>query len=116
MIIEVFESPDSTEASIEIEIENLDVSRVLPFNGTVGERISKEELKSLLNELQSLEDLSMNEPESYFALKVSVRLDDDADLGDKTPFDIPHHVALNVVLESILQKLGTSDSLQIRIY
>ena len=115
MIIEVFE-PASNETPIEIKIENVDVSRVLPFNGTVGEQISKEELKSLLNELQSLEDLNINEPESYFALKVSVQLDDDANLGEKAPFDIPHHVALNVVLESILQKLSTSDSLQIRIY
>ena len=115
MIIEIFESTNA-ENPIEIEIENIDVSRVLPFNGTVGERISKEELKSLLNELQPSENLNMNEPESYFALKVSVWLDDDAALRDKAPFDIPHHIALNVVLESILQKLDTFDSPQIQIY
>ncbi len=114
MIIEVFESANN-EVSIEIEIENVDVSRVPPFNDHVSEPISREKLESLLTKIQPLEDLDMAEPESYFAQNVSVRLDDDAALGDTAAFDLPHHIAVRVVLESILQKLGTSDSLQIRI-
>lgn len=115
MIIEVFESTDSTEALIEIKVENVNVSRVPPFNANVGERISKEQLKSFLNKLDSAEGVNMDEPESYFAQQVFVWLDDDAALGARTPFDIPHHIAVRVVLESILQKFEISDSMQIRI-
>ena len=115
MIIEIFESANA-ETPIEIEIENVDVSRVIPFNANVGERISKEKLESFLNELDSAEDVNRGEPESYFAQQVSVWLDDDAALGDRTPFDIPHHIAVRVVLESILQKFEASDSMEIRIY
>ena len=114
MIIEVFESA-SNETPIEIKIENVDVSRVPPFNRIVGERISKEELKSLLNEVKPSENLNMDEPESYFAQKVAVWLDDDSVLGGVTPFDIPHHIALYVVLENILQKLDKSNGVEIRI-
>ena len=114
MIIEVFESPN-IEIPIEIEIENVDVFRVLPFNDNVGERISKEELKSLLNEVLPSEDLNMNEPESYYAQAVSVWLDGNISHENVTPIDIPHHVGLRLALESILQKYSTSDSLQIRI-
>lgn len=114
MIVEIFECAN-TEIPIEIEIENVDVSRVIPFNANVGERIPKEKLESLLNELAFTEDVNMDEPESYFAQHLSVWLDDDTALGERTPFDIPHHIAVRVVLESILQKLEPSDSMQIRI-
>lgn len=115
MIIEVFESIDSNEAFIEIKVENVEASRVLPFNNNVGERISKEKLKSLLNGVKPLENLNMDEPDSYFAQKVAVWLDDDSVLGSLTPFDIPHHIGLYVVLENILQKLDKSDGVEIRI-
>lgn len=114
MIIEVFES-DSNEASIEIEIENVDVSRVLPFNDNVGERISKEKLISLLDEIRTAEDVNMDEPETYFAEKVSVWLDGNIAPKGAVPFDIPHHEALRLVLESILQEYSTSDDLDILI-
>lgn len=115
MIVQIFKCAND-ETPIEIEIANVDVSRVIPFNANVGERISKEKLELLLNELGFTEDINMDEPEIYFAQQVSVWLDDDTVLGYRTPFDIPHHIAVRVVLESILKKLELSDSMQIRIY
>ena len=115
MIIEMFESADSNDAFIEIKIENVEASRVHPFNDNVGERISKEELKSLLNEVRPSEDLNMDEPESYFALKISVWLDGNFGLDRTTPIDMPHHMAVSLVLESVLEKYKTCDDFQILI-
>jgi len=114
MIIEVFESANN-EVTIEIEIDNVDVSRVLPFREHVGERIAKEELKTLLTEVGPIEAVNPDEPESYYAQNVPVWLDGNIDPGAATSIDIPHHIRLRVVLESVLQKYGTSDALQILI-
>ena len=115
MIIEVFESANSNDAVIEIEIKSVEVSRVLPFNENVGERISKEKLKSLLNEVRPSEDLNMDEPESYFAPNISVWLDGNLDLDQAARINIPHHIAVRLVLESVLEKYKTYDDLQILI-
>lgn len=114
MIVEIFKCAND-ETPIEIEIENVDVSRVIPFNTHVGERISKEKLESLLNELCTSEHVNMQEPETYFAQKVSVWLDGDIAPSGIAPFDIPHHEAIRLVLESILHKNLTSDELYIQI-
>lgn len=115
MIIEVFESADSNEAFIEIKVENVDASRVLPFNNNVGERISKEKLKSLLNEVKPSENLNIDEPESYFAQNISVWLDGNLDLDQAARINIPYHIAVRLVLESVLEKYRAYDDLQILI-
>ncbi len=114
MIIEVFESAND-EATIEIEIDNVDVSRVLPFRENVGERIAKEKLKTLLTEVGPIEAVNPDEPENYYAQNVPVWQDGDIGTEKTTLMDIPHHIRLRVVLEGVLQKYGTSDNLQIRI-
>ena len=114
MIIEVFESTDSDEAFIKIKVENVDASRVLPFNNNVGERISKEKLKSLLSEVQPSKDLNVDEPENYFARDISVWLDD-LNLDRTISIDIPHHIGISLVLESVLEKYKIHKDLQILI-
>lgn len=115
MIIEVFESSNS-ETPTEIKVASVDVSRVLPFRDYVAIQITKEKLKSLLGEIQPFEDINLEEPESYFAQEVSVWLDDNIGSESATLIDdIPHHIGLRLVLESILQKYSTSDDLQILI-
>lgn len=115
MIIEIFESADSNNAFIKIEIKKVEVSRVRPFKDNVGERIPKEKLKSLLNEVQPVENLDMDEPESYFAPNISVWLDGNLDLDQAARINIPYHIAVRLVLESILEKYRTYDDLQILI-
>lgn len=114
MIIEVFEST-SNEAVIEIKIDNVNVSRVSPFADYVATQIRKEKLKTLLDEILPFEDVNPEEPESYFAQEVSIWLDGNIFPRNATLIDIPHHVGLRLVLESILQKYDTSDNLQILI-
>ena len=114
MIIEVFELTNN-KASIEIKIGNVNVSRVSPFRDYVATQITKEKLKALLDEILPFEDVDPEEPESYFAQQVSVWLDGNITSENVTLIDIPHHIGLRLVLESILQKYGGSDNLQILI-
>lgn len=114
MIVEVFESANN-EATTEIKIDSVDVFQVLPFCDKVATLLTKEELEALLAAVRPTEEVNMKEAESYYAQDISVWQDGNIPPGNITPIDIPHHIGLRVVLESVLQKYGTSDNLQIRI-
>ena len=114
MTIKVLKSADN-EAIAEIEIDSVNVFRVLPFCDKVGALLTTEELKALLAKIQPTEGLNIDELENYYAQKISVCKDDNMPAGNTTPIDVPHHIALRIVLESVLQKYGTCDNLQIQI-
>lgn len=114
MIVEVFES-STTESTTEIRIDNVDVYRVIPFRDYVGRQIAIGELKVLLDEVLPFEDVNMDEPEYYYAQKVPVWLDGNIVHEKAAMIDMPHHIGLRFVLESVLQKYNTSDNIHIRI-
>ena len=114
--IEILQPGDTIEGEPtireEIEIEGIEPSRIAPVNMKVGIPIAMTELLNLITEIKPIEQPRPDELDSYYARRVPVY--EDGDLSTKE-FDLPHHIGLRVVLESVLQKYGTSNNLQIRI-
>ena len=116
--IEIFPQEDAEEdeptikKKIEIEIEGIEPSRIAPVGMIVGSPIAMTELLNLITEIKPIEQPQQEELDSYYAQRVLVY--DDGDLSAKT-LDLPHHIGLRVVLESVLQEYGSSDNLQIQI-
>jgi hypothetical protein len=115
--IEILEQVDAEEGKTTlreaIKIEGIEPSRIAPVNMKVGSLIPMTELLNLIAEIKPIEQPQSEElDDSYYAQGVSVY--EDGDLSSKT-LDLPHHIGLRVVLESVLQKYGTSDNLQIEI-
>ena len=114
MIIEVFESAN-TEPFIAIKIENVDVSRVFPFRDHVGIQLKKEKLKAMLDEVCPYKGVNTDELEYYYAQQIPVWLDGNITHENAIPIDVPHHIGLRLVLESVLRKHDPSDLLQFLI-
>lgn len=116
VIIEILQSGDTTEdeqtIKEKIEIEGISPSRITPVNTKVGIPIPMTELLDLITEIEAIEQPQQEELDNYYARRVPVY--EDGDLSPKA-LELPHHIGLRVVLESILQKYGTSNNLQIRI-
>ena len=115
--IEILEQVDAEEGEPkireEIRVERIEPSRVAPVAVKVGSLIPMTELLNLIAEIKPIEQPQSEElDDSYYAQGVSVY--EDGDLSSKT-LDLPHHIGIRVVLESVLQKYGPSDNLQIRI-
>jgi len=111
MIIRVLEHKDEEPVVLdEIEIKEVNPMRVTPV--CVGNSLSIQELKELLGQIQPLEPSKPEEPESYYAQNVTAWRDGSLSSG---LLDIPHHIGLRVVLESILQRYSTSNHLLIQI-
>jgi hypothetical protein len=114
--IEILEQVDAEEGKTTlreaIKIEGIEPSRIAPVNLKVGIPIAMTELLNLITEIKPIEQPQQEELDSYYARRVPAY--EDGDLSAKE-FDLPHHIGLRVVLESVLQKYGTSDNLQIEI-
>ncbi len=117
--IEILERVDSEEDEPTIReeirivrIEGIEPSCITPVNMKVSILIAMTELLNLITEIKPIEQPRQEELDSYYALRVPIY--EDGDLSAKE-INLPHHIGLRVVLESVLQKYGTSDNLQIRI-
>lgn len=116
MVIEIIQSGDTKEneptIKEKIEIEGIDPFRITPVNTKIGSPISMAELLKIISEIDAIEQLQQEALDNYYARKVPVY--EDGNLSSKQ-LDLPHHIGLRVVLESVLQKYGKSDNLQIQI-
>lgn len=114
--IEIFQPGKTTEdeSAIKktIELEGIDFFRITPVNTKVGARIPMTELSDLIAKIEPIEQPQQEELDSYYAQHVFVY--EDGDLSPKK-LDLPHHIGLRVVLESVLQKYGTFNNMQIQI-
>ena len=110
--IEILQPGDTTEDKPTIEIEGIDPSRITPVNMKVGVLIPMTELSNFITEIKPIEQPQPEELDSYYAQHVTVY--EDGDLSSKE-LGIPHHIGLRVVLESVLQKYGTFNNIQIQI-
>jgi len=71
------------------------------------------ELPDFINEIKPIEQPKQEELDSYYAMQVPVYNDGNLSTED---LDLPHHIGLRVVLESIVRKYGnTSEDLYIHI-
>ncbi len=95
-----------------VEIEEIQLSRIAPVDIQDGIPIPMNQLSKFINKISPLEELQSEEPESYFAQQISVYHDGNLSLKE---LDIPHYIGLRVVLENVLQKYGTSETLKIKI-
>ena len=95
-----------------IEIEGIDPFRITPVNMKISDRIPLTELSNFIAEIEPIEQPQPEELDSYYAQQVPVY--EDGELSPKK-LDIPHHIGLRVVLESVLQKYGTFNHMQIQI-
>ena len=114
--IEILQQGDTPEDELaikeKIEIEEIQLSRIAPADIQDGIPISMSKLSSLISRISPLEELQLDELDSYFAQQISVYHDGNLSLQE---LDLPHHIGLRVVLENILQKYGTSKTLKIKI-
>ena len=112
--IEIFQPGEATEDEPikKIEIAGIDPLRIIPVNEIVGSRIPMTELSDLIAKIEPIEQPQPEEFDSYYAQHVFVY--EDGDLSPKK-LDLPHHIGLRVVLESVLQKYGTFNNMQIQI-
>lgn len=96
-----------------IKIQGIQPSRITPINIEVGISISMTELPDIINKIKPIEKPQQEELDNYYTNQT--RVFEDGDLSLKK-LDIPHHIGLRVVLESVLRKYGnTSETLVIQI-
>lgn len=116
MLVEVLELKTTEEGEnppiVEIKIVEIDTSRVEPVSEQVSSSIAITELADLITQIKPVKPLDSEELDSYHAQNIEVWQD-----GNLFPkkIDFPHHIGLRVLLESILQKYGRVDNLQIQI-
>ena len=114
--IEILEQVDVEEGEPkireEIEIEGIELLYITPVVMKAGSLIPMTELLNLIIEIKPIEQPQPEELDRYYAPRVPVY--EDGDLSSKA-LELPHHIGIRVVLESVLQKYGPSDNLQIRI-
>lgn len=114
--IEILQPGETTEddpvIKEKIEIEGINPLRISLVNMKVGDRIAMNELSNFISKIEPIEQLQPEEPDSYYAQHVHVH--EDGDLSSKK-LDLPHHIGLRVVLESVLQKYGAFNDLRIQI-
>lgn len=114
--IEILEQTDAEEdeptIKEKIEIEGIELLYITPVVMKAGSLIPMTELSNLIAEIRPVEQPQSEELDRYYAPCVSVY--EDGDLSSKA-LELPYHIGLRVVLESVLQKYGKSENLQIRI-
>lgn len=92
----------------EFDIAGIDPLRILPIHEKIGTPLTTQELAELIAQIQPLEPLNTQEPESFYAQNVQVW--QDGQLSSNS-IDIPHYIGLRVAITSILQKYKTPDLL-----
>lgn len=114
--IEILYPGDAQEDELvvkeKIEIGEIQPLRITPVDTELGSLIPMTQLSNLIAEIEPIEQPKQEEPDRYYCQNISVY--DDGSLLLKN-LDLPHHIGLRVVLESVLQKHGTCKDLQIRI-
>jgi hypothetical protein len=116
VIIEILEQEDNegdgSRVVDEFKIAGIDPLRIIPVHDKVGTSLTIQETKELVSQIKPRKLLRPDELDSYYAQNIPVLRN-----GNLSPdlVDIPHHIGLRVVLESILQKYGKSNHLLIRI-
>ena len=103
---------DESVIKEKIELEGIDPFRIAPVNTIIGTQIPMTELSDLITKIEPIEQPQQEELDSYYAQHVPIY--EDGDLSSKK-FDLPHHIGLRVVLESVLQKYGTFNNMHIQI-
>ena len=112
MIIDVLEQ-GNTKVVETIEIAEIDTSRITPVNAKVADPpIPIQELSDLITQIQPVELLKPEEPDTYYAQNIEAWRDGNL---SREKIDIPHHIGLRVLLTSILQKYGISNRVLIQI-
>ncbi len=92
----------------EFDVAGVDPLRVLPVHEKIGIPLTAQELTELIIQIQPLEPLNSEEPESFYAQNILAQQDGKL---SSNPIDIPHHIGLRVAIKSILQKYKASDLL-----
>lgn len=96
-----------------IQISEIEPLRITPVNIKIDIPISMSELRSLISEIKPVEEPQQEELDSYYAMRIPVYNDGNLSAEE---LDLPHHIGLRVVLESIIRKYGrASENLHIRI-
>ncbi len=114
--IEILQQEDTTEddptIKERIQIQGIQVLRITPINIKVSIPIPMTELLDIINEIKPIEGPQQEELDSYYAMQVPVYNDGNLSAEE---LDLPHHIGLRLALESVLQRYGTSNDLQILI-
>lgn len=114
--IDILQPADTAEGEPtikeKIEIEEIQLSRIAPADIQNGIPISMSKLSNLISEICPLDEPQQDVLDNYFAQQIPVYYDENL---SPQKLDIPHHIGLRVVLESILNEYGISDNLQILI-
>lgn len=115
--IEILQQKDTTEDEPKIQerirIPGIQSLRIAPMNIKVSIPIPMAELSAIINEIKPIEGPQQEELDSYYAMQVPVYNDGNLSAEE---IDLPHHIGLRVVLESIIRKYNnTSTTLKIRI-
>ncbi len=115
--IEILQQEDTTENEPTIKetirIQRIQTSRITPMNIKVSIPLPMTELPDFINEIKPIEGPQQEELDSYYAMQVPVYNDGNLSAEE---LDLPHHIGLRVVLESIIRKYNNSSiPLQIRI-
>ena len=115
--IEILQLGNTTEDELtikeRIEIQGIQASRINPVNIKVSIPIPMTELLDLTNNIIPIEEPKQEELDSYYAMQVPVYNDGNLSAEE---LDLPHHIGLRVVLESIIRKYSnTPEDLHIRI-
>ena len=98
-------------------IDKIQISEIEPFCISPEEiqngiPISMSEMSNLICKISPIRELQEDERDSYFAQQLPVYYDGNLPLQK---LDLPHHIGLRVVLENLLQKYGTAETLKIKI-
>ena len=114
--IEILQPGDTQEdepaVKEKIEIGEIQPLHITPVDMKLGSLIPMIQLSDLIGEIKPIEQPQQKEPDRYNAQNIPVY--DDGNLSPKK-LDLPHHIGLRVVLESVLKKYEKFDDLQIRI-
>ena len=95
-----------------VQIEGIQLSRIVSMNDKVEIPIAITDLPNLIAEIEPVDQLQPEEFDSYFALDVPVREDNET---SSKKLQLPHHICLRLLLESVLQKYDKCTDVQIRI-
>lgn len=117
MNIDILERSDSLEEEYQcvdsFEIKEIDPLRVKPIHEKVGSFFAAQELAALIEQIQPLDEFNKEEPEMYYAFGVDAWVN--GNIHSSASINIPHHIGVQLILESVLEKYGQQDDLFFQI-
>ena len=115
--IEILQQGDTTEdesGKETIKIEGIDLLRIAPEDMKVGSPIPMTEIVDLITEIKPVEHPQQIESDDSYYYAQDIPIYEDRALSEKT-INLPHHIGLRLVLQSLQEKYGATDNLLIRI-